>query len=93
MAHQKKRTPSEHKPFYKALGARMVKRREELGLTQAQVAEALRMAQQTYAAYEVGRHYFPTALLHSLADILSTDVNFLLGLPVKKASSRRGSGR
>lgn len=86
MAHQKPRTPLQDKPFYKALGARMLKRREEIGLTQTEIAAALRIAQTTYAAYENGRHRVPVVLLQPVADVLRTDVGYLLGsAPVTKS--------
>jgi len=79
--------------FYKALGARIAQRREEIGLTQVEVAAMLHIAQPTYGAYEVGRSRFPASLLASLADVLKTDVAFVLGIAAKNASARRGSPR
>jgi transcriptional regulator with XRE-family HTH domain len=75
---RKEMTP-EDRAFYKALGERLIKQREKIGLTQAEVAAALRIAQQTYAAYETGTHRVPVVLLEKLAEILATDVHYLLG--------------
>jgi transcriptional regulator with XRE-family HTH domain len=95
MAHQKKRIPleAEDRALYKALGTRIARRREEIKLTQVQVAAALGIAQQTYAAYEIGRRRFPVSLLCALAEALKTDVNFILGFPAKTAPSKRGTPR
>jgi DNA-binding XRE family transcriptional regulator len=41
--------------FFKELGARIAQLRKEAGLSQQAVADALEIAQQTYANYEVAR--------------------------------------
>jgi DNA-binding XRE family transcriptional regulator len=41
--------------FFKELGTRIAKLRKEAGLSQQAVADALEIAQQTYANYEVAR--------------------------------------
>lgn len=78
----------DEKAYFKALGARISARRNELGLTQVQMAEALGVAQQTYACYEVGRHGFPIALLPKLAETLMIDVDALLGTTAKQRAKR-----
>ncbi len=70
-------------------GERIVAARQQLGLTQAQVAEALGITQQSYAGWE----RYPTALkpehLRELARILKVSVDFLLG---EKPPRQRGGG-
>ena len=78
----------DEKAYFKALGARIALRRNELDLTQMQVAAALNMKQQAYAHYEVGRYRMPVSLLPALADVLSIDVEVLLGMTPKH--SKRG---
>ena len=78
----------DEKIYFKTLGARIAQRREELDLTQQQVADALHLTQQTYAAYEIGRHRLPVSLLPPLAEVLSMDVEVLLGMAPKH--SKRG---
>jgi len=64
----------DEKIYFKTLGARIAQRREELDLTQ-----------QTYAAYEVGRHRLPVSLLPVLSEVLSIEVEVLLGMAAKNA--------
>ncbi len=75
----------DEKSYFKALGARVAQRRQEVGLTQVQLADALGTAQQTLAAYEVGRNRIPVSLLPDLARTLRTDINTLLGETAKAA--------
>ena len=78
----------EEKVYFQELGARIAQRRQELSLTQTQVADALKIAQQTYASYEVGRHRIPVSLLPALSRALSMDTDTLLG--ITKPQSKRG---
>jgi transcriptional regulator with XRE-family HTH domain len=79
------------KAYFKAMGRRIAARRNELGLTQVQMAAELRIPQQTYGSYEVGRHAFPLALLPKLARLLQTDIGSLLGETEKpKPQAKRG---
>lgn len=79
----------DEKAYFKALGARIAERRNELGLTQVQIAEALDVTQQTYASYEVARRRIPVSMLPALARALMVDINSLLG-ETAKARARRG---
>lgn len=79
------------KAFSKAFGARMAKRRLELGLTQAEVGEALGVAQQTCGHYEVGRHDVPISSLPDLLQVLAVDAEYLLGISSKPRSRGRTS--
>ena len=81
----------DEKTYFKALGERVAQRRQELGLTQVRIAEALGVAQQTYASYEVGRRRIPVSLLPVLADALSMETDILLGATTaKRATLKRG---
>lgn len=79
----------DEKAYFKALGARITAKRNELGLTQAQVAEALGVAQQTYACYEVGNRRIQVSLLQALARALMIETDVLLG-ETAKARAKRG---
>jgi len=92
MTRHRKMSPDD-RAFYKALGSRMAQRREELELSQTQLAATLRISQQTYAAYEVARYRVPASMLPALADALKTDIYALLGVPARNASSKRGAPR
>ena len=76
------------KAYFKALGARIAQRRNQLDLTQQQVADALHLKQQTYAHYEGGKNRIPVSLIPALAEVLSMDVEVLLGMTAKH--SKRG---
>jgi transcriptional regulator with XRE-family HTH domain len=76
-------------PYFKAFGRRIAERRKELNLTQVQLAEALGVAQQTYACYETGTRRIPLSLLPVLAQTLMTDIEVLLGTTAK-ARGKRG---
>lgn len=79
----------DEKAYFKALGARVAQRRKELGLTQVQLAEVLKISQQTYASYEVGRYRFPVSMLSPLAKTLKIEIDALLG-ETSKSRSKRG---
>jgi transcriptional regulator with XRE-family HTH domain len=86
-SHWDAMSPNE-KAYFKAMGRRIAHRRQELGMTQVQIAAALDIPQQTYAAYEVGRHGFPIALLPMLARTLMIDMDTLLGTAQKQRAKR-----
>lgn len=73
------------KGYFKALGARIAQRRQELGLTQVQVAAALGIAQQRYASYEVGTRRIQVSMLPALARVLAIETDVLLGVAVKSS--------
>ena len=74
--------------FYRALGARIAEARKAAGMTQVQLAELLRIPQQTLAHYEVGRVRIPAALVADCARLLAVPVESLMGEDAKPA--RRG---
>jgi transcriptional regulator with XRE-family HTH domain len=74
--------------YFKAMGRRVAQRRNELGLTQVQLAEALKVAQQTYACYEVGNRRIPVSLIPTLSRALKIETDVLLGDTAKTRSKR-----
>jgi len=76
------------KEYFKALGVRIAQRRKELGFTQVQVSNSLKIAQQRYAAYETGFRRIQVSLLPALARVLMTDLDSLLG--AAPAQAKRG---
>lgn len=75
-----------------AIGANMARLREEAGLSQKQLGEALgaylgkTWTRQAVSAAEKGRRAFTAAELVSLALVLRTSMDFLLFLPVRSES-------
>ena len=74
--------------FFKALGERIASLRKEAGLSQQAMANALEIAQQTYANYEVARARPSVAMLPELAKFFGISVDELLGL--KNGLGKRG---
>jgi transcriptional regulator with XRE-family HTH domain len=81
---QTKRTP---------FGERVYQAREVAGLSQCQVAEALGIAQQTYAAWERRTVAIKPADLIRLAEILDVSVNDLLGISREKPKKSGPAGK
>jgi len=75
--------------FFKELGARIAQLRKEAGLSQQAVADALEIAQQTYANYEVARARPAVSMLPTLAQLFGISVDELLGLH-KTGAAKRG---
>lgn len=61
------------------LAERLVSRRRELGLKQADVAKAAGIAQSLLSRYESGEYAPPAALISALAQVLKTTPDYLLG--------------
>jgi transcriptional regulator with XRE-family HTH domain len=76
--------------FFKDLGARVAQLRKGQGLTQTQLAERLGIAQQTLAHYEVGRLRVAASMLPTLAQMLGTSVEELIGQSPARAGGKRG---
>lgn len=75
----------EEKKFFRELGARVAQLRQEQALTQQQLAEALGIAQQQVASYEVARLRVPASMLPRLARILGVSLEALIGEAEKPA--------
>jgi len=69
----------DEKLFFRQLGARIAELRKTHGLTQVQLAEALKLTQQMIASYEVGRRRVPVSLLPAIAHALAVSVEVLIG--------------
>jgi len=79
---------SEEREFFQAMGERIAEARKALGMTQAQLADELGVAQQVVASYEVGRHRVPASFLPRLARTLAIPVEELIGEETQR--SKRG---
>lgn len=77
--------------FFKALGERIAHARKERGMTQAQLADQLGIAQQTLGHYEVARARIAADLLPKLAEALDVSLDELLkGEPTVRIPGKRG---
>ncbi|MEX3843194.1 helix-turn-helix domain-containing protein [Paraburkholderia sp. BR10882] len=74
--------------FFIELGERIAKARRARGMTQQELAEALGIAQQTLAHYEVGRSRVPTSLLPPLVELLMSSFEELLSRPAARWPSK-----
>jgi transcriptional regulator with XRE-family HTH domain len=79
----------DEKLFFKQLGVRIAELRKTHGLTQVQLAEALKLTQQMIASYEVGRRRVPVSLLPAVAHALAVSVEVLIGQK-EAAPGKRG---
>ncbi len=53
--------------------------REDLDLTQTEIANMLGMSQTGYSKYETGENDIPTTILIKLANFYNTSIDYLLG--------------
>lgn len=58
--------------------------REDLDLSQTELAKKLNCSQRTYSYYESGGHDIPTDTLIKLADLYNVSIDYLLGRTNKK---------
>lgn len=58
--------------------------REDMDLTQKQMADILHCSQQVYSNYELGQRDIPTEVLIQLARFHSVSVDYILGISNKK---------
>lgn len=65
--------------FFTRLGARVAELRKARDITQVEMAQALRVSQQTINSYEVGRRRIPVSALPALARSLGVSLEELLG--------------
>lgn len=54
--------------------------REDLDLSQTELAKMIGMSQTGYSKYETGENDIPTAILIRLSQIYGTSIDYLLGL-------------
>ena len=81
---------SNDKQFFVELGKRIAQLRRDQNMTQQQLADALGIAQQTLAHYEVARLRVPASMLPTLGGIFKVPVDVLIGQPATARSSKRG---
>jgi transcriptional regulator with XRE-family HTH domain len=81
---------SEERAFFVSLGERIASLRRANNITQVQLAEALRVSQQTLQSYEVGRRRLPVSALPTVARTLSVSLDELFGTQTKAARGSSG---
>jgi DNA-binding XRE family transcriptional regulator len=75
--------------YFRTLGKHISQLRRETGMTQAELARALKVSQQTVFAYELGDRRVNVLMLVELARIFDTSVEDLSGLKMPKRPKRR----
>jgi transcriptional regulator with XRE-family HTH domain len=81
---------SEEQEFMMTLGQRIVALRKHAGLTQAQLAQALNVSQQTVQSWEVGRRRIQISILPEIARQLSVPLDALFGEEYDTTPRKRG---
>jgi transcriptional regulator with XRE-family HTH domain len=81
---------AKEKTFYADLGRRIADQRKARGITQAQLAEQLGIAQQTMAHYEGDVSRIAVETLTQAADVLGVSVEELIGTHTKRTAGKRG---
>jgi transcriptional regulator with XRE-family HTH domain len=81
---------AKEKTFYAALGRRIAEQRKARGITQAQLAEQLGIAQQTMAHYEGGVSRIAVETLTQAAAALGVSVEELIGTSTARTAGKRG---
>lgn len=66
------------------LGSHLKKLRQEMGLSQAQVAKMLKVSRASLSGYEVGSSMPPIEIVKELAKIYHVSIDYLLGADTKK---------
>lgn len=79
----------ESRAYYRELGKHITELRKEIGMTQAELARALKVSQQTVFAYELGDRRVAVFTLVKLARIFDTSVEGLSGLKMPVRPRRR----
>jgi transcriptional regulator with XRE-family HTH domain len=70
----------ESRVYFRALGAHIQVLRKEQGMTQAELARAIGVSQQTVFAYELGERRVSVLIIAKLAKVLSVPVEELMGM-------------
>lgn len=84
---------TEDRDFFVALGERIASLRKVHSITQAQLAEALGVSQQTVQAYEMGRRRIPVSAMPVVARTLAVPLEELFGESSRPASKRGPASR
>jgi transcriptional regulator with XRE-family HTH domain len=80
---------AESRAYFRALGATITERRKEIGMTQAELARALGVSQQTVFAYELGGRRVSLLIVAKLARIFQISVEELIGMSKVPRPHRR----
>ena len=83
------RLKAESRAYFRALGKHITELRKQSGMTQAELARALQVSQQTVFAYELGDRRVSVLALIKLSRIFDTSVEELSGLKMPIRSKRR----
>ena len=83
------RLKEESRAYFRALGKHITELRQEFGMTQAELARALKVSQQTVFAYELGDRRVSVLMLVKLARIFETSVEELSGMRMPIRPMRR----
>jgi transcriptional regulator with XRE-family HTH domain len=79
----------ESRAYFRALGAHVSELRKERNMTQAELARALGVSQQTVFAYELGDRRVSVLILAKLAKVFGVPVEELMGLTKTPAPKRQ----
>lgn len=71
---------SESRAYFRALGAHITELRKEQGMTQAELARALGVSQQTVFAYELGDRRVSVLIVARLAKVFGMPIEELMGM-------------
>ena len=71
---------AESRAYFRALGAHISVLRKEQGMTQAELARALAVSQQTVFAYELGDRRVSVLIVAKLAKVFDMPVEELMGM-------------
>lgn len=71
---------AESKRYFSDLGAHIARLRKERGMTQAELARAIGVSQQSQFAYELGERRVSVLILAKIAKIFTVAVEDLIGL-------------
>lgn len=80
---------AESRAYFRSLGKHISELRKAIGMTQAELARALGVSQQTVFAYELGDRRVSVLMLVKLASIFGTSVEELSGLKMPIRRKRR----
>jgi transcriptional regulator with XRE-family HTH domain len=73
---------SKNEHFFEELGARVVARRKELGMTQTELGRRIGVTQQVIASYEKASRQIPAWRVPDLAGALDMTLESLMGLRI-----------
>jgi transcriptional regulator with XRE-family HTH domain len=82
-------TKAESRAYFRALGVHIGVLRKKQGMTQAELARALGVSQQTIFAYELGDRRVSVFVLAKLARIFQMPVETLIGFTYPPVNARR----